>query len=74
MTKNWTPEPWRVVHELEHAFPCVKAGRKHVCSMVDEEDADRIVACVNAMQGVDDPQGLVERATKAEGDVKTAGL
>ncbi len=64
MTKNWTPEPWRVVHELEDAFPCIKAGRKHVCSMVDEEDAARIVACVNAMAGIDDPQGFVERANE----------
>ena len=58
---NHTPEPWTVtdadypdiIHDLGSIFiPIVKEAGKY--------NADRIVACVNPMQGIEDPAEFVK--------------
>lgn len=60
------PYPWtyfksRTLIRIETAMSSPEPGI-HICSLVkaNETDAKRIVECVNAMYGIDDPQGLVE--------------
>jgi hypothetical protein len=51
---SWTKEPWKrrgcqIESELDERF-CIYDEGGH-----NENDADRIVACVNAMRGIPDP-------------------
>ena len=67
--KKWTPEPW-------HCTPQISGGRKewpiyktegrfaHPAKANSQEDADRIINCVNAMVGIQDPKAFVEKANK----------
>lgn len=59
MTDNYTPEPWRVI-EKKTVFPggqqeycvCSSDGKKILAYCMREDDASRIVACVNACKGL----------------------
>jgi hypothetical protein len=78
MTKNWTPEPnnlAEVVGRSEASFEMnghrftIKGyvGGQCMNTMQANDESRkktvaRIVACVNALAGVDDPQAFVERA------------
>lgn len=55
-----TPEPWITQHDGEE-WGIFRAGSCHFVTTVTgvvgtEENAHRIVACVNALAGVDDPE------------------
>jgi hypothetical protein len=82
MTKNWTPEPnnlAKMVGRSEASFEMnghrftIKGYVGGQCMNTMQANAEsrkktvaRIVACVNAMAGVDDPQSFVERAYSAD--------
>jgi hypothetical protein len=61
------PEPWRVLHD--ETYPRVifisSDGGPFVSGDVEEPDALRIVACVNSLAGVEDPQSAIEKARAA---------
>lgn len=57
MTSKHTQEPWTTYDKTVSS-----AARANVIvadCLIDKHDADRIVACVNAMQGVDDPEAFM---------------
>lgn len=70
MSTKHTPGPWEIIDDS--SFICKKESDSHVfpkiiCRFFDsyeeqykntEANAARIVACVNAMDGIDDPQKL----------------
>ena len=72
-----TPEPWHYDSCDDKAHPTVKAGEYFItdccsCAMplgIEEEpmiaNAKRIVACVNALAGIEDPAAFVEQAKAA---------
>ncbi len=69
MTKNWT-------HTHENCRNIVRNSDGVTIAILpfgdaENKDAARIVACVNALAGVDDPQGFVERAKKDAKDSDT---
>lgn len=59
-----TPEPWKVVININdkstYAIDGSNPRSRYVADDLLEADADRIVACVNAMAGIEDPQLLRE--------------
>jgi hypothetical protein len=71
--QNWTPEPWEVdTVEDGPSGDVIARGMRQVggsginkgieIEMFEEADADRIVACVNAMAGIEDPEEFVRTA------------
>ena len=59
-----SPEPWEAFHYGEHdtlISYCVASG-----GFAGKEDAERAVACVNAMQGIEDPAAFVAEAKARE--------
>ena len=73
MATKHTPEPWRVEEWTCHAPTCIRAGDVTVadCSgfgrYADETipDAARIVQCVNACAGIEDPAAALKMAKDA---------
>ncbi len=66
MSKH-SPEPWLVIHYGPHdalISHCVATG-----GFSSQADADRAAACVNAMEGVDDPVGFMEIVREAVGSL-----
>ena len=77
MTKH-TPGPWTVRTRREHGSYCYEGGGAHAtiaspstgvfvaeakCGpKMAEANAARIVACVNALDGIDDPEAFMEAA------------
>lgn len=64
MSKH-TPEPWRIEWQPgqtpKHTYThCVMAGDDSLCDTLTEADAARIVTCVNALAGIEDPAAFVE--------------
>jgi hypothetical protein len=71
--KNWTPEPWAI-----HPYAC-KENSKRVnigslncpmteplaCKCATDENAARIIACVNACAGIN-PEAVADLITLAE--------
>ena len=65
-----SPEPWKIehrgtdpndVHVVDANGTCV-LETDWVPGELERLDYERIVACVNAMQGIEDPQAFRERA------------
>jgi hypothetical protein len=65
-----TPEPWVAEHYGEHGFVIVPDNMpREECPVIVQRshwknahaDGDRIVACVNALAGVEDPAAEIER-------------
>lgn len=63
MTKH-TPEPWKVA-EVWYDFMAVSDSGTEIFVQGTQADAERIVACVNAMAGITDPAAFVAAAIKA---------
>ena len=63
---NHTPEPWvKMIYENESHHPIAEGnGHGRFVDLDKAENADRIVACVNAMQGIEDPAEFVRCADK----------
>jgi len=57
---NHTTEPWAAFGR--QVIETISADRKIIVQCKTEEDAARIVACVNAMQGIEDPEAFVQEA------------
>ena len=59
-----TPEPWEVLKD--ETYPEVvfikSDGGPFVSGDIEEANAARIVQCVNACAGIDDPHGAIELA------------
>ncbi len=58
-----SPEPWRVLRdETYHDVIFIGSdGGPFVSGDVEELDAARIVQCVNACAGIEDPEGAIEQ-------------
>lgn len=56
-------EPWKV--SRGHIFDCGDATVVHYEGVPCEEEADRIVACVNACAGLDNPESALAAAREA---------
>jgi len=61
-----TPEPWRAEWQPgqtpNHTYThCVMCGDDSLCDTLTKADAYRIVACVNALAGVADPDAQVTK-------------
>ncbi len=81
MSQNHSPEPWRrqqmyVGQFEESGKSCERTmivsaatypASSWVCSQmpIDDNDTDRILACVNAMAGVSDPEHLMQHVRDA---------
>lgn len=50
-----TPEPWRIRTDLPQPVIASESGQ-YVVAIPSEINASRIVACVNAMEGIEDPK------------------
>ena len=57
---NHTPEPWTAFGK--QVIETASADRKIIVQCKSEADAARIVACVNAMQGIEDPEQFMQEA------------
>jgi hypothetical protein len=72
MNTTHTPEPWHVCINVNDrttfAIDCSNARSAYIADDLREEDAARIVACVNACVGMEDPAAEIERlkAQRAE--------
>ncbi len=81
MTERHTSEPWTVTEDVEHegAWWSLRGERSdfpdetlifdlstNTASGESEANAARIVACVNAMEGVSDPAGFVAEHARME--------
>lgn len=59
-----TKEPWKVVRCIQNEYRSVAFSTKrdelYTTSPLLPEDARRIVACVNALAGVDDPKSIAK--------------
>jgi hypothetical protein len=55
-----TAEPWAAFGK--QVIETVSADRKIIVQCKTEEDAERIVDCVNAMQGIEDPEPFMQTA------------
>lgn len=60
MSTTHTPAPWRIRTDLPQPVIASESGQ-YVVAIPSEVNASRIVACVNAMDGIEDPSNL--RAT-----------
>lgn len=64
-----TPEPWKV-YNGEEIHGVLDSAGKHLAEMWQRKDYDssanarRIVACVNACAGMDDPKAEIEQLKK----------
>jgi hypothetical protein len=73
MSTKHTPEPWKVVIG-DRGFNIVSDLGEFICfDMMDESqngsvDAERIVKCVNAMAGIEDPADFMELVKRLELD------
>ena len=61
--KNYQPYPWRIVQQ-KGKFQIVTADGNLVASCALEADAYRILACVDVMEGYEDPYAFVLKAKK----------
>lgn len=52
--KKYTPEEWKVIHT--NGYHVVNTVGKFIASQVSKIEAERIVSCVNAMEGIEDPE------------------
>jgi hypothetical protein len=59
-----TPEPWKVTPHPYGTGICRNNGRV-LGSAYSRADAERIVACVNAMEGIDDPADMRRQLDEA---------
>lgn len=59
-TEKHTPGPWRIRTDLPQPVIASEAGQ-YVVAIPSEVNAARIVACVNAMEGIENPSN--HRAT-----------
>lgn len=75
-TPKHTPEPWAASYnglymEIEHEgfYFIAVFGNDHSPltrgSNIQKANADRIVACVNALAGIEDPEAFVQQAKAA---------
>ena len=77
MTKH-TPEPWTVEERGPDGAHAIKSlapvSTRHITSLhrFGRGNSDRIVACVNALAGIDDPEAFVAAAKRLIGNA--AGL
>ena len=71
MTQKHTPEPWEVEGQFYDAHRIVDTNGVPICQLWykdespmpnQESNAARIVACVNAMAGIEHPQQFVDNA------------
>lgn len=61
-TEKHTPGPWRIRTDLPQPVIASESGQ-YVVAIPSEVNAARIVACVNAMEGIEDPaQAVIERS------------
>jgi hypothetical protein len=65
MNTTHTSEPWHVCINVNDrttfAIDCSNARSAYIADDLREEDAARIVACVNACVGMEDPAAEIER-------------
>jgi len=57
---NHMPEPWRIRTDLPIPVIATESGR-HFSSIPDLPNARRIVECVNAMEGIEDPMAYMQK-------------
>jgi hypothetical protein len=76
MSKH-TPEPWEINEDQSHdgIFNVCSANGEYICTVWGIHDngrsnADRIVACVNACAGMDDPQAEIARLKAREAELE----
>ena len=60
MSTKHTPEPWIAVGERVAGDGIIIAS----CGHGNAANAARIVDCVNAFEGIDDPQGYIDTTRK----------
>ena len=67
-----SPEPWTAVSGTEHTRYSIilychtgSCPEQAVAKDVSKADASRIIACVNALAGIEDPEKWVDRAKGA---------
>ena len=77
MSEKWTPEPWGI-----NKYGCIGAGRHFINPVIaksawldvpadEPANLERIVACVNACKGIDNPpEGLVGDLVEALDEIK----
>lgn len=54
-TEKHTPGPWRIRTDLPQLVIASESGQ-YIVAIPSEVNAARIVACVNAMEGIEDPE------------------
>lgn len=57
---RWSPEPWRIYKYEDHPAVDIDSGPYNVAEDVVEINAERIVACVNACTGIENPDAIPE--------------
>lgn len=55
---NHMPEPWKIRTDLPIQVIATELGL-HVASISAPQNAKRIVECVNAMEGIEDPMAYM---------------
>jgi hypothetical protein len=56
--KTHTPEPWRIRTDLPQPVIASESGQ-YVVAIPSEVNASRIVECVNAMEGIQNPAEFI---------------
>lgn len=65
-----TKEPWKIMQHPE----LVRDSEGKIIARADPNNADRIVACVNALAGIDDPAAFMAAVRELRADYKRYGL
>ncbi len=67
-----TPTPWKMVKSFVHddlfAIDCEDTTLPYVADYLEEKDAERIIECVHAFEGVEDPAEFMATLKKYQFD------
>lgn len=67
-TKQYTPEPWHVVSTGDDLYAIIDREGFYIATRLFKSDAERIVKCVNACAGIEDPAAYIalDRSQKSK--------